>query len=123
MVAVAAALVVAVAAAGALTAASSRAQGAADASALAAASEARDRRAMGWIERPDGGDPCHEAMAVTERWGLVLMDCEVNPDGTVTTTVGTHVVGVTVKALKSSIMRAKKTLRDKVKLYLDGGSV
>ena len=33
------------------------------------------------------------------------------------------IVGVTVKALQSSIMRAKTTLKKKVKLYLGGGSV
>ena len=87
LVAVAAILAVAVGLAGALTLGRTRAQGAADASALAAASEARDRRALGEAYLGADGGPCLAAREVAERWGATLTSCVALTGGVVTVDV------------------------------------
>jgi hypothetical protein len=111
LVAVAAALAVIVALAGALALDKTKAQGAADASALAAASDARDRRALGQSYR--GADPpsCRVAREVAERWGAAVASCGVGPGGVVTVEVtvaaGVGEVGATAKAGPTSRSRRR----------------
>ncbi len=118
LVAVAAVLAVVVALAGALAIGETKAQGAADASALAAASDARDRRALGQAYRgsPYGGTdaaPCRVAREVAEGWGAAVSSCGVEPGGVVTVevkiAVGVGEVSATARAGPNSRSRRKKT--------------
>jgi hypothetical protein len=84
LVAVAATLAVTVSLAGALVLGETRAQGAADASALAAAFDARDRRALGQAYRGADAPPCRIAREVARRWGAALASCVVGAGGVVT---------------------------------------
>ncbi|MBN2176491.1 MAG: helicase [Demequinaceae bacterium] len=93
VVAVVATLVVALGAVGAVAVAGSRAQGAADACALAAASEARDLRALG---QPMAEDPCNQAAAVAEEWGGILTECSIEADGIATVRVETRTAGIQI---------------------------
>jgi hypothetical protein len=102
LVAVAAALAVAVGLGGGLALAETKAQGAADASALAAASDARDRRALGQAYRGADAAPCGLAREVAERWGAAVASCVVGTGGVVTVEVKVPVsvgeVSATAKA-------------------------
>ena len=87
LVAVGAILAVAVGLAGALARAQTEAQGAADASALAAASDARDRRALGQPYLGEGAAPCRVAGDVAARWGASVAACVVRTGGVATVEV------------------------------------
>lgn len=91
LVAIAATLAVTVAIAGGLALGATKAQGAADASALAAASDARDRRALGQAYRGADPAPCRAAREVAERWGVAVASCVVGTGGVVTVKVGVAV--------------------------------
>ncbi len=81
IVATAAALAVAAATASGLAVAAERAQGAADASALAAAHDARDRRARGAAYVGVDAPSCTLARDVASRWGAVVTRCAIEPGG------------------------------------------
>ncbi len=87
MVVIAAILAATVAIAGGVAASRTRAQGAADASALAAAFDARDRRALGFAYRGPNAPPCRVADEVARRWGAILRSCGVGPGGVVSVEV------------------------------------
>ncbi len=87
MVAVAAILAATVALAGDAAAARVRAQGAADTSALAAAFDARDRRALGFAYMGANASSCRDANEVARRWGASLASCQVDPGGVVSVEV------------------------------------
>ena len=114
LVAVAACLAVTAALAGALALGATKAQGAADASALAAAWDARDRRALGQAYRNYSGSngeaaPCRVAREVAGRWGAGVASCVVGAGGVVTVevrlAVGLGEVGATARAGPSSLSR------------------
>jgi secretion/DNA translocation related TadE-like protein len=68
--------------------ASARAQGAADLSALAAATLARDERALGRI---GAGEPCGLASSVAEANGATLTACDVSARGIVAVQVSVRI--------------------------------
>jgi hypothetical protein len=87
LVVIAATVATALAVAGSLAATQTRAQGAADASALAAAFDARDRRALGFAYRGANAPSCRVAGEVSARWGASLASCSVGPGGVVSVEV------------------------------------
>jgi hypothetical protein len=91
LVAVAAVLAVVVGLAGGLALGKTKAQGAADASALAAASDARDRRAQGFVYGGQNAPSCSIAREVARRWGATVTMCAVGPGRVATVTVGLSV--------------------------------
>ena len=111
LVAVAACLAVTVALAGALALGATKAQGAADASALAAAWDARDRRALGRAHNGADAPPCRVAREVAARWGAAVASCVVGAGGVVTVevrlAVGPGEVVATARAGPSSRSRGR----------------
>ena len=87
LVVVAVTLASTLAVAGGMAVAGARAQGAADASALAAAFEARDRRALGSAYLGADAEPCRVAREVAEMWGGSLTSCAVGVGGVVSVEV------------------------------------
>ena len=87
LVVIAATLAATLAAAGGLATAKTRAHGAADASALAAAYDARDRRALGFVYRGADAPSCRVAAEVSERWGGLVTSCAVGAGGAVSVEV------------------------------------
>ena len=87
LVVIAVTLAATLAVAGGLAGAKTRAQGAADASALAAAYDARDRRALGFAYRGVNAPSCRVAAEVAERWGGIVTTCAVSAGGAVSVEV------------------------------------
>jgi hypothetical protein len=94
--AVVAALVGVIAVGGAIGVAAARAQGAADVSSLAAASHARDLRALHGRGYSPEAEPCAIAREIAEAWTVAISSCVVAIDGTVEVTISTKVAGITV---------------------------
>jgi hypothetical protein len=87
LVVIAVTLAATLAVAGGLAAAKTRAQGAADASTLAAAFDARDRRALGFAYRGANAPSCRVAGEVSEQWGGIVTSCAVSAGGAVSVEV------------------------------------
>lgn len=106
LVAVAAVLAVVVGVAGGLALGRTKAQGAADASALAAASDARDRRALGGAYRGVDAASCSVAREVASKWGATVASCVVGAGGVVTVSIDISVSLGDVRATAKAGPRA-----------------